>query len=56
MAKTIKMKQILKENYSGTVAGGVVNVQPFHNNISLSKIVKEKYGDSDGEKVDIFFL
>ena len=53
MAKTIKMKQILEENYSGTVAGGVVTAQPFHNNISLSKIVKEKYGDTDGEKVDV---
>jgi len=47
MAKTIKMKQILKENYSGTVAGGVVSAKPFHNNISLSKIVKEKYGDAN---------
>ena len=53
MAKTIKMKQILEENYSGTVAGGVVTAQPFHNNISLSKIVKEKYGDANEEKVDI---
>jgi hypothetical protein len=52
MAKTIKMKKILEENYSGTLAGGVVTAQPFHNNISLSKIVKEKYGDTDGEKVD----
>jgi hypothetical protein len=53
MAKTIKMKKILEENYSGTLAGGVVTAQPFHNNISLSKIVKEKYGDTDGEKVDV---
>ena len=53
MAKIIKMKKILKENYSGTVVGGVVNAQPFHNNISLSKIVKEKYGDANEEKVDI---
>ena len=53
MAKTIKMKKILKENYSGTVAGGVVNAQPFHNNISLSKIVKEKFGEVSEEKIDI---
>jgi|TARA_R110000824_G_scaffold352160_1_gene539226 hypothetical protein len=53
MSKTIKMKKILKENYSGAIAGGVVNVQPFHNNISLAKIVKEKYGDANEEKVDI---
>jgi hypothetical protein len=53
MSKKIKLKDLLKENYSGTMAGGIVSRSPFHNNISLSKIVKEKYGDSDGEKVDV---
>jgi len=53
MTKTIKMKKILEENYSTTVVGGMVNTNPFHNNISLSKIVKEKYGDIGEDKVDI---
>ena len=52
MSKTIKMKKILKENYSGTMLGGVVSGGGFHDNISLSKIVKEKYGEIE-EKVDI---
>jgi len=52
MSKTIKMKKILKENYSGTMLGGVVSGGGFHDNISLSKIVKEKYGEVE-EKVDI---
>tara|TARA_Y100000034_G_C6842177_1_gene381153 strand:+ start:452 stop:1060 length:609 start_codon:yes stop_codon:yes gene_type:complete len=47
------MKDLLKENFSGTMMGGVVSRSPFHNNTSLSKIVKEKYGDADGEKVDV---
>jgi hypothetical protein len=50
---SIKLKDLLKENFSGTVLGGVVSGTGFHDNISLSKIVKEKYGDSDGEKVDV---
>ena len=53
MSKTIKMKKILKENYSGTMLGGVVSGGGFHDNISLSKIVKEKYGDIEEEKVDV---
>jgi len=53
MSKKIKLKDLLKENYSGTMAGGIVSRSPFHNNISLSKIVKEKYGDTDGETVDV---
>jgi hypothetical protein len=50
---SIKLKDLLKENFSGAVLGGVVSGTGFHDNISLSKIVKEKYGDSDGEKVDV---
>jgi len=50
---SIKLKDLLKENYSGAVLGGVVSGTGFHDNISLSKIVKEKYGVSDEEKVDI---
>ena len=48
----IKLKDLLKENFSGTLMGGVVSRSPFHDNISLSKIVKEKYGEVE-EKVDI---
>ena len=50
---SIKLKDLLKENFSGAFMGGVVSGTGFHNNISLSKIVKEKYGDTDGEKVDV---
>jgi len=50
---SIKLKDLLKENFSGAFIGGVVSGTGFHNNISLSKIVKEKYGDTGDEKVDI---
>ena len=53
MSKKIKLKDLLKENFSGTMMGGVVSRSPFHNNMSLSKIVKEKYGDVDGEQVNV---
>ncbi|SVE58979.1 uncharacterized protein METZ01_LOCUS511833, partial [marine metagenome] len=43
---SIKMKDLLKENFSGTLMGGFISQSPFHNNVSLSKIVKEKYGDA----------
>ena len=48
----IKLKDLLKENFSNTL-GGVVTAKPFHNNISLANIVKEKYGEVEEEKVDI---
>jgi hypothetical protein len=50
---SIKMKDLLKENFSGTLMGGFISRSPWHDNVSLSKIVKEKYGDVDGEKVDV---
>ena len=50
---SIKMKDLLKENFSGTLMGGFISRSPFYSNVSLSKIVKEKYGDVDGEKVDV---
>ena len=50
---SIKLKDLLKENYSGAVLGGVVSGTGFHDNISLSKIVKEKYGVGNEEKVDV---
>jgi hypothetical protein len=53
MSKTIKLKALLEENYSGTMLGGVVSKTPFHNDISLAKIVKEKYGDVTEEKIDV---
>ena len=53
MSKKIKLKDLLKENFSGTMMGGVVSRSPFHTDMSLSKIVKEKYGDVDGQHVDI---
>jgi len=53
MAKRIKLKDILKENFSGTLMGGVVSRSPFHTDMSLSKIVKEKYGEVEEQEVDI---
>ena len=50
---SIKMKDLLKENFSGTLLGGVVSRSPWHSDISLSKIVKEKYGEIGEEKIDI---
>ena len=50
---SIKLKDLLKENFSGAVLGGVVSGTGFHDNISLSKIVKEKYGDANEETVDV---
>ena len=49
----IKLKDLLKENFSGTLIGGVVSRSPFHTDMSLSKIVKEKYGDVEEQEVDI---
>ncbi len=49
----INLKDLLKENFSGTLMGGVVSRSPFHSDISLSKIVKEKYGDIEEDKVDV---
>ena len=53
MAKRIKLKDILKESFSGTMMGGVVSRSPFINDLSMSSIVKEKYGDADGEQVNV---
>ena len=53
MSKKIKLKDLLNENFSGTLMGGVVSRTPFHTDQSLSKIVKEKYGDVDGQSVDV---
>ena len=53
MAKKIKMKDLLKENFSGAMLGGIVSRSPFHTDMSLSNIVKEKYGDIEEEKIDV---
>ena len=53
MSKKIKLKDLLKENFSGTMMGGVVSRSPFINDLSMSSIVKEKYGDADGEQVNV---
>ena len=50
---SIKMKDLLKENFSGTMLGGVVSRSPWSSDFSMSKIVKEKYGEIGEEKVDI---
>ena len=53
MSKRIKLKDLLKENFSGTVLGGIVSRNAFSNDFSLSKIVKEKYGEIGEEKIDV---
>ncbi len=53
MAKRIKMKELLKENFSGTMLGGVVSRNAFSDDFTLSKIVKEKYGEVEEEKIDV---
>jgi hypothetical protein len=53
MSKKIKLKDLLKENFSGTMMGGVVSRSPWVNDLSMSRIVKEKYGDVDGEQINV---
>ena len=48
----IKLKKILKEDFTRTLAGGIVTMKPS-NQISLSNIVKEKYGDAEEVAVDV---
>ena len=52
MSKQIKLKNLLKE-HTLSLAGGVVSQNAFHNDMSLSRMVKEKYGDIESEtKID----
>ena len=52
MSKQIKLKNLLKE-HSISLAGGVVSKPAFHTDMSLSKMVKEKYGEVESEtKID----
>ena len=54
MSKKIKLKELLEENFTGSMMGGVVSRNPFDNdNMSLSNIVKEKYGDISEDKIDV---
>jgi len=53
MSKKIKLKDLINENFSGTMMGGVVSRSPFHNDTSLTKIVKEKYGDVSEDSIDV---
>ena len=53
MSKKIKLKDLMKESVSISRIGGVVTAKPFHNNISLSKIVKEKYGEVQEDELDV---
>ena len=53
MSKKIKLKDLLKENYTGTMMGGVISRNAFGEDMSLYNIVKEKYGEVDDEKVNI---
>lgn len=48
MSKQIKLKNLLKE-HSFTLAGGVISKPAFHTDMSLSNMVKEKYGESNDE-------
>ena len=49
MSKKIKMKDLLEENFSGTMIGGLVGTPAINTDISMSKIVKEKYGMEEEE-------
>jgi len=53
MSKNIKLKELLKESFSNTMMGGIVSRSAFGDGMSLSKIVKEKYGEIGEDKVDI---
>ena len=51
MSKKIKLKDLLEENFS--TIGGVVSQNAFGDSMSLTRIVKEKYGDIGEEKTDV---
>ena len=44
----LKLKKLLKE-HTLTLTGGVVSKPAFHTDMSLSKMVKEKYGEIESE-------
>ena len=53
MSKKIKLKDLLNEYFSGAMLGGLVSRSAFDTDTSLSKMVKEKYGDVDDQTVDV---
>jgi len=54
MAKKIKMKDLMNENFSTiSTVGGIVTAKPFHTDMSLSALVKEKYGEVEEQEIDI---
>ena len=48
MSKQIKLKKLLKE-HTLSLAGGAVSRPAFHNTMSLTNLVKEKYGTTESE-------
>ena len=54
MAKKIKMKDLLNEKFSRSTMTGIVSGDGFSNtDMSLSKMVKEKYGDVEEQQIDV---
>ena len=50
----MKKKSLYKENFSHTHSvGGIVTQKPWANNISLAKLVKEKYGEVEEDQLDV---
>jgi hypothetical protein len=54
MSKKIKMKDLMNENFSHVHSvGGIVTAKPFHTDMSLSSLVKEKYGEVEEQEIDV---
>ena len=54
MSKKIKMKDLMNENFSHLHSvGGIVTAKPFHTDMSLSSLVKEKYGEVEEQEIDV---
>ena len=50
----MKKKSLYKENFSHTHSvGGIVTEKPWATNISLAKLVKEKYGEVEEDQLDV---
>ena len=53
MSKKIKMKDLMNETFNISRIGGVVTAKPFHTDMSLSGLVKEKYGEVEEQEIDV---
>ena len=53
MSKKIKMKDLMNETFNISRIGGVVTAKPFHTDMSLSALVKEKYGEVEEQEIDV---